>query len=90
LQSGKAKLFHYAMDGRQVEDEGMICGGSLDIFMEPVLARYQKIYEAIQSAEKRGQRGLIVTRFEGSLYAKTFINAAGEFIGEKLEPATIA
>jgi xanthine dehydrogenase accessory factor len=90
LQSGKARLFHYAMDGRQVEDEGMICGGSLDIFMEPVLERYQKLYEAILTAEKRGKRGLVVTRFEGSLYAKTFINAAGEFIGEKLEPATIA
>ena len=85
LQSGKAKLFHYAMDGRQVEDEGMICGGSLDIFMEPVLSRYQKLYEAIQSAEKRGQRGLIVTRFEGSLYAKTFINATGEAIGDKFD-----
>jgi xanthine dehydrogenase accessory factor len=89
LQSGTPKLFHYAMDGRQVEDEGMICGGSLDIFMEQVLARYKKLYEAIQSAEKRGQRGLVVTRLEGSLYAKTFINATGEMIGDELDLATI-
>ena len=89
LQSGTPKLFHYAMNGRQVEDEGMICGGSLDIFMEPVLERYQKLYEAIQSADKRGQRGLIVTRFEGSLYAKTFINTTGEMIGDELDLATI-
>ena len=90
LQSGAPKLFHYAMDGRQVEDEGMICGGSLDIFMEPVLKSYQKLYEAILTAKKRGKRGLVVTRFEGSLYAKTFINAAGESIGDKLDTATIA
>jgi xanthine dehydrogenase accessory factor len=89
FQSGVPRLFHYAMNGRQVEDEGMICGGSLDIFMEPVLELYQKLYEAIQSAEKRGQRGLVVTRFEGSLYAKTFINATGEMIGDVLDLDTI-
>lgn len=30
LQSGKPRLFHYAMNGQQVEDEGLICGGSLE------------------------------------------------------------
>jgi xanthine dehydrogenase accessory factor len=90
LQSGEARLFHYAMDGRQVEDEGMICGGNLDIFMEPVLERYQELYEAIQTAEKRGQRALVVTRFDGQLYTKTLITASGEIVGDKLDPATIA
>jgi xanthine dehydrogenase accessory factor len=90
LQSGVPRLFHYAMDGRQVEDEGMICGGSLDIFMEPVLAHHQKLYEAIQSAEKKGQQGLVVTKFGGSLYAKTFVNSTGEMIGDELAPDTVA
>jgi xanthine dehydrogenase accessory factor len=90
LQSGKARLFHYAMDGRQVEDEGMICGGNLDIFMEPVLECYKELYESIQSAEKKGQRALVVTRFDGQLYAKTLFTAAGEVIGDELDPGTIA
>jgi xanthine dehydrogenase accessory factor len=90
LQSGKAKLFHYAMDGRQVEDEGMICGGNMDIFMEPVLTRHQKLYEAILTAEKKGQRGLVVTRFGGPSYTKTLIDPTGKLIGDALDPGTVA
>ena len=90
FESGIPKLFHYAMNGQQVEDEGMICGGSLDIFMEPALERYQKLYEAIVKAEKKGQRALIVTRFDGHLYAKTLITAFGEIIGDELDPRTVA
>ena len=89
LQSGKARLFHYAMDGRQVEDEGMICGGSLDIFMEPVLARHKKLYESILLAERRGERGIIVTRFEGSSYAKTLIRANAAPTGDETDQETI-
>ena len=90
FESGIPKLFHYAMNGQQVEDEGMICGGSLDIFMEPVLERYQKLYEAIVKAQKKGQRALVVTRFNGPLYAKSLINSGGEVIGDELNPANIA
>ena len=40
-RTGKVKLLHYRMDGRLVEDEGMICGGNVDIFLEPVAGALQ-------------------------------------------------
>ena len=40
-RTGKVKLLHYRLDGRIVEDEGMICGGNVDIFLEPVVERYK-------------------------------------------------
>jgi xanthine dehydrogenase accessory factor len=89
LRSDKPTLFHYAMNGQQVEDEGMICGGSIDILMEPVLARHKKLYESILLAERRGERGIIVTRFEGSSYAKTLIRANAAPTGDETDQETI-
>jgi xanthine dehydrogenase accessory factor len=84
------KLFHYAMNGKQVEDEGMLCGGSLNIFMEPVLARHKKLYESILLAERRGKSGIVVTRFEGSSYAKTLIRTNAAPTGDEIDQETIA
>ena len=89
LNSGEPKFFHYAMNGQQVEDEGMICGGSLDIFMEPVIVRHKELYESILSAEKRGERGIIITRFEGASYTKTLIKTSEELMGDELDRDTI-
>jgi len=90
LHSGKPTLFHYAMNSQQIEDEGMICGGSVDVLMEPALARHKKLYESIVSSEKRGERGLVITRFEGSSFAKTLIKASGELMGDEIDKETIA
>lgn len=85
LNSGKPKFFHYAMNGQQVEDEGMICGGSLDIFMEPVFARHKELYKSILSSEQRGERGIVITRFEGASYTKTLVKTNEELKGDELD-----
>jgi xanthine dehydrogenase accessory factor len=90
LNSGRPKFFHYAMNGQQVEDEGMICGGSLDIFMEPVLLRHKELYESILSSEKRGEKGIVITRFEGASYTKTLVKTNAELNGDELDRETIA
>lgn len=90
LCAGKPTLFHYAMNAQQVEDEGMICGGSLDILMEPALARHKKLYDSILSAEKRGEKGIVITRFEGASYTKTLVKTNGVHVGDELDRETIA
>jgi xanthine dehydrogenase accessory factor len=89
MRSDKPTLLHYAMNGQQVEDEGMICGGSVDIFMEPVLARHKELYQSVGLAEKRGERGIVVTRFGGSSYAKTLIRANAAPTGDEIDHETI-
>ena len=89
LCAGKPTLFHYAMNAQQVEDEGMICGGSLDILMEPALARHKKLYDSILSAERRGERGIVVTRFEGS-YTKALVRANAASTGDEIDQETVA
>jgi xanthine dehydrogenase accessory factor len=81
-KTGKVKLLHYRLDGRIVEDEGMICGGNVDIFLEPVLARYKDVYAEVRDLEKRGKDALIVTRFSESSFSKSLLGADGRVTGD--------
>ena len=36
IRHHKASTMHIDMTGRQVEDEGMVCGGIIDVFIEPL------------------------------------------------------
>ena len=85
-----ANILHYRMDGRLVEDEGMICGGNVDIFLEPIHERYRDLYAEARSIEKRGRNGLLVTRFsEGSL-SKSLLLEDGSVMGDGVEDELIA
>jgi xanthine dehydrogenase accessory factor len=85
LVSKEGRLFHYSLDGKQVEDEGMICGGSIDVFLEVVLERYSETYKSIAYFQKRGIRALIITRFGKNGFSKSLFTLNGEVIGDTLE-----
>src|SRR5512135_317261 len=53
MKTGMAKLLHYTMDGKQLEDEGMICGGNVDIFVEPVKEKYRALYSEVPELERQ-------------------------------------
>jgi xanthine dehydrogenase accessory factor len=84
MKTGEAKLFHYRMDGRQVEDEGMLCGGNIDIFLEPVVEKYQDLYRTAGALGKRGKRAILVTRFGKDLFTKTLMDAYGGLWGDEI------
>jgi len=84
-KTGLVTTLHYRMDGRLVEDEGMICGGNVDIFLEPVLARHKDLYAVLRSLEKRGGTGLIVTRFSETSFSKSLVLEDGAVVGDELE-----
>lgn len=39
----KAQICHVDMTGQDAEDEGMVCGGVIDVLLEPVMAEKQEI-----------------------------------------------
>ncbi|MFP3976041.1 MAG: XdhC family protein [Chloroflexota bacterium] len=39
MDEGKAKLVHLDLTGEEAAEEGMICGGVMDIFLEPLASR---------------------------------------------------
>jgi len=79
-----ANILHYRMDGRLVEDEGMICGGNVDIFLEPIHERYRSLYAEARALEKRGRNGLMVTRFSGGSLSKSLVLEDGSVVGDGL------
>ena len=86
-KSGQAKLLHYRMDGRLVEDEGMICGGNIDIFLEPVAEGQRGVYDAIRRLEREGKSGLIVTRFGEAGFLKGLVHQDGTTEGDNVDPS---
>ncbi len=78
------KLLHYAMNGSQVEDDGMICGGSVDVLLEPVLERYHDVYEATKACTEGGGQAIVVTTFRNGSFRKTLVSKAGITCGDPL------
>ena len=82
MKAGKAKLLHYTMNGKLLEDEGMICGGNVDIFVEPVLERYRSLYREISDQERTGSGSLLVTTYSEQGFSKSLILLDGTVIGD--------
>jgi xanthine dehydrogenase accessory factor len=38
IKEGKARLLHFGLAGEEGEKRGMICGGRMDVFIEPILS----------------------------------------------------
>ena len=83
LQSDKPTLLHYAMNGRQVEDEGMICGGSIDILMEPVLARHKKSTSLFYRRKGAAREELLSPDLKDRLTQKHLLDADGAVTGDE-------
>jgi xanthine dehydrogenase accessory factor len=62
LNSNKSKIIHYLMNSNDVENEGMICGGSLDILLEPINAEQRDFYKEIGSRISKGIKTTVVTQ----------------------------
>lgn len=64
LAEGRAELLHYRLRGADVAEGQMICGGDVDVFLEPVRAAdpdARTIFAAAAQAALSGGRGLMVT-----------------------------
>jgi xanthine dehydrogenase accessory factor len=88
IEKGQHRVFYFEMDGKNAEDSGMICGGKVKIFIEPVEARHKEIYEAASNAMKRCIRGLVVTQYSESTFSKSFLLKTGSVAGDPLDDRT--
>jgi xanthine dehydrogenase accessory factor len=85
MESTEVRLYHIRMDAKAVEDEGMLCGGNVDVLLEPILDKHKIVYECIRGFEKKGIRAVIVTRFNKSTLQKSLIDRNGDIWGDPLE-----
>ena len=84
INTNGVKVLHYAMNGSQVEDEGMICGGSVDILLEPVLEKYSDVYKGIRTCTEEGAQAVVITAFNDDGFSKTLLLKTQKTYGDPL------
>jgi xanthine dehydrogenase accessory factor len=78
-----AKILHVGMNSAEVASSGMICGGDVDLLLEPVLERYREVYRRIDSMQQEEKRGLMITCFSEK-FSKTFVEDDMSIAGDEL------
>ena len=90
FKSGKSALFQMQLTGKDVEDTNMICGGIVDIFLEPFFPKNPaslEVLEAIQNLLRTGKKGILLTWISEGLGAgykksRALITKDGKIAGD--------
>jgi xanthine dehydrogenase accessory factor len=96
MEKGEGKVLHFNLTSEQLAEGGLICGGNIDIFLEPLMEDSLNIYREVLKARQQGGAGILATVisvdgvFPKTEGVKEFIKASGEkvgslFMGEELE-----
>lgn len=86
----EGKVLHFKLTTEQLAEGGLICGGNIDIFLEPLRESYTPIYQEVSRVRRRGGSGILATVISidettpGRGDVKTFIKASGEKTGSLL------
>jgi xanthine dehydrogenase accessory factor len=68
----------------------MLCGGNVDVLLEPVLDKHKEVFEGIRECEKRGVRAVLVTRFNKASLQKSLVDRHGAVWGDSLGKEEVA
>jgi xanthine dehydrogenase accessory factor len=82
LKTKEAAIVHYALNSKEVENDDMICGGNIDVFLEPVFEKYRDLYRNISYFQKKGKRAVNITHFGEAVFSKTLLTVNGDVIGD--------
>ena len=87
MEKGKEAVLHYSLSSEQLAAGGLICGGNIDIFLEPLKEEFLKIYQEAVRIKQKGGSAILATlisvdnghpEVEGS---KVLIRDSGEKVG---------
>lgn len=78
------QLIGVRLDAEEITSDEDICGGVVEVFLEPVLKRHYEIYTRIDEVERRGEKGILITSFNGK-YEKTLIEEDLTVTGDSLD-----
>ena len=78
-----AAILHFQMNAKTVEEQGMLCGGNVDVLLEPVIARHGEVYELLAEMERKGKKGIVVTSLKEG-YAKALVDEGLRITGDPM------
>jgi xanthine dehydrogenase accessory factor len=90
MRKGKGGILHFELTSEQLAEGGLICGGNIDIFLEPLKEEFSNIYQEVVRLKKKGGSAILVTLIsvDGALpkgeSSKMLIKVSGEKVGSVL------
>jgi xanthine dehydrogenase accessory factor len=88
MKKGLTKVLAVSMDARKVDEQDMLCGGRVEILVEPVAAKHLDVYRRIQSCQEKRERAVIVTDFRAHS-AKALVDESLNMVGDVLDSRTV-
>ena len=55
MKDGKYRVLRFELDSQEVKEEGMICGGKVEVLIEPLVSSSLDLYRAIAEVIARGE-----------------------------------
>jgi xanthine dehydrogenase accessory factor len=83
-REAKISTFHLNEDNA---DSGLICGGSLDVLIEPIDRSFLLVLKSLRNSRERGEDGVLVTVLEGERATAKCYVAVGQSEAELPFPA---
>jgi len=86
----EGKVLHFKLTSEQLAEGGLICGGNIDVFLEPLREDHLPIYQEVSRVRRQGGAGILATVMSVDAASpkggdvKTFIKASGEKTGSLL------
>lgn len=87
MERGEAKILRFNLTSEQLAEGGLICGGNIDVLVEPLRDEFLEIYKEIIKEREQGGEGLLATVIHRdrtsypSKDIKAFYKKSGEKIG---------
>jgi xanthine dehydrogenase accessory factor len=77
------------MEARTIEDPDMLCGGNVDILLEPVTIRHLELYRSIKECREKREPAVLFTRFGAQGFAKALLRKDGTILGDLPDDNTV-
>ena len=96
MMKGQGRVLRFNLTSEQLAEGGLICGGNIEIFLEPLKEEFLNIYQGVIKIKQKGGAAILVTpitvdgAFPKEGNSKMLMKASGEkigflFYGEKVE-----
>ncbi len=87
IEKKEGRILHFDLTSEQLADGGLICGGNIDIFLEPLKEDFLDIYQEAAKIRQKGGAALLGTlvsvdgEFPKGKDSKVLLKTSGEKVG---------
>jgi xanthine dehydrogenase accessory factor len=87
MKKGEGGVLHFKLTSEELAEGGLICGGNIDIFVEPLKEEFLNIYQEVARVRQRGGTAVLATlisvdnTFPKEKGSKMLIKSSGEKVG---------